>query len=56
MVKKIKVYIEVGRHRVFAGAVDGPGWCRIGKGQKAALQALLEYGPRCARGLKSMEN
>lgn len=45
------VYVEVGQKKVFAGAVDWPGWCRRGKDAQAALQALVEYGPRFARAL-----
>jgi hypothetical protein len=44
----IKVYIEAGTRRVFAGAVDWPGWCRIGPDEEAALEALVAYGPRYA--------
>ena len=44
----IKVYIEAGARRVFAGAVDWPGWCRSGSGEEAALEALVAYGPRYA--------
>jgi len=40
------VYVEVGTRRVFAGAIDWPGWCRSGRDQDAALQALVDYGPR----------
>lgn len=34
------VYIEKGTRRVFACAVDWPGWCRSGKTEEAALEAL----------------
>jgi hypothetical protein len=47
----IKVHVETGRKRVFAGAVDWPGWCRSGRDENAALQALMDYGPRYARVL-----
>lgn len=46
---KIDVYLEVGQKRVFAGALDWPGWCRSGKDEDSALQALFEYRPRYAR-------
>jgi hypothetical protein len=42
------VYLEVGQKRVFAGAVDWPGWCRSGKTEDAALEALAAYAPRYA--------
>ncbi|HVE91729.1 MAG TPA: hypothetical protein VNE62_05465 [Actinomycetota bacterium] len=46
MAEKITVYLEVGKKRVFAGALDWAGWCRSAKDEEGALQALLEYGPR----------
>jgi len=39
------VYVE-GTKRVFACALDWPGWCRAGKGEDAALEALAAYAPR----------
>jgi len=45
---KINVYIEAGETRTFAGALDWPGWCRSGRKEASALQALIEYGPRYA--------
>jgi hypothetical protein len=50
---KIDVYLEVGGKRTFAGALDWHGWCRSGHDQESALQALLEYGPRYSRVLKT---
>ena len=41
-----RVYLEQGERWVFACAVDWPGWCRRGKGEAAALDALLGYAPR----------
>src|SRR5215213_10620954 len=49
---QVEVYLEIGQKRVFAGATDWPGWCRSGRDQEAALQALLDYGPRYARALR----
>jgi hypothetical protein len=46
---KIDVYLEVGKKRTIAGATDWPGWCRVGRDEDAALQALVDYGPRYAR-------
>ena len=43
------VYLEVGRSRAFACAVEWPGWSRAARGEEAALQALLDYVPRYAR-------
>ena len=46
---KLKVYLEVGKRRTFAAALDWPGWCRMGKDEAGALQALFEYGSRYAK-------
>ncbi len=51
---KIPVYLEVGAKRTFAVAVDWPGWSRGGKGEAAALQALLDYGPRYSAAIHSL--
>lgn len=51
--QSIEVYLEIGKKRTFAGALDWPGWCRSGRGEDAALQALVESGPRYARVLDS---
>ena len=47
----IKIFIEEGKKKTFAGAVDWPGWCRWGKDEQGALQSLLDYGPRYAQVL-----
>ena len=49
---RIDVFVETGTTRTFAGAVDWPGWCRSGRGEAAALQALIDYGPRYARAIR----
>lgn len=49
----IKVYTERGEKRTFAAAIDWPGWCRGGKDEASALQALVDYGPRYAHVLRS---
>jgi hypothetical protein len=46
--KRFEIYLEIGEKRVFACAIDWPGWCRSGPDEAAALEALLEYGPRYA--------
>jgi hypothetical protein len=51
----IKVFAEIGKKRVFVGAVDWPGWCRSGRDEKMALQVLIDYGPRYAQVLHSKE-
>jgi hypothetical protein len=50
--KNIDVYLEIGKKRIFAGAIDWPGWCRMGRDQASALQALFEAAPRYARILR----
>jgi hypothetical protein len=42
------VYLEVSNKRVFACAVDWPGWSRSGKDEAQALEALAAYGARFA--------
>lgn len=41
-----KVYLEVGTKKVFGCALDWPGWCRSGKTEEAALEALAAYAGR----------
>ena len=41
-------YVEIGRRRTFAGAIKWPGWCRSGRDEPSALEALAAYGPRYA--------
>jgi len=48
----LRVYLEVGSQRTFAAALDWPGWCRAGRDEASALQALFEYGPHYARALR----
>ena len=40
--------VEVGRRKAFASALDWPGWCRSGRDEQAALEALLDYRDRFA--------
>jgi len=42
------VYLEVGTRRTFACSLDWPGWCRAGKDEDRALEALAAYRPRYA--------
>jgi hypothetical protein len=51
----IDVYLEIGKKGAFAGAVEWPGWCRIGRNEESALQALLDYAPRYALVLQPSE-
>ena len=50
-VNTIDVYLEIGKKRTFAGAIDWPGWCRSGRDEEAALHALVAAGARYARVL-----
>jgi len=49
--RAVPAYLEVGSRRVFAGALDWPGWCRSGRDEETALQALVTYGPRYAAAI-----
>lgn len=40
------VYLELGPKKVFACSLDWPGWCRIGRSEESALDALTDYAPR----------
>ena len=48
---QVEVVLEVGQTRTFAVAPEWPGWCRIGRDEASALQALIDFGPRYARVL-----
>jgi hypothetical protein len=47
----VAVYLEAGPKRVFAGAMDWPGWARSGRDRDAALDALVAYGRRYKRSI-----
>jgi hypothetical protein len=42
----IAVYLEIGAKRTFAGAIEWPGWCRGGRREEEAFDALLACAPR----------
>jgi hypothetical protein len=44
----VRVYLEGGAKRTFAAALDWPGWCRQGRDEASALEALVVYAPRYA--------
>ena len=44
----VDLFLEVGTTRVFAGALDWPGWCRGGRDEEAAIENLLAYQDRYA--------
>jgi hypothetical protein len=43
---KVAVFVEAGPRRVFASALDWPGWARSGKSEELAVAALADYLPR----------
>jgi hypothetical protein len=44
----ISVILEIGKKRAFACAADWPGWCRQGRAEEDAPEALAAYLPRYA--------
>jgi hypothetical protein len=40
----VEVYLEIGKKKIIAGALDWPGWARIGRNEETALAALVDYG------------
>ncbi len=46
MSTRLALLLEVGAKKVFASAVDWPGWSRSAKTDDAAIEALLAYAPR----------
>ena len=44
----VGIYLEAGSKRVFVSAAEWPGWCRSGKNEAAALEALAAAGSRYA--------
>jgi hypothetical protein len=43
-----RVYLEIGAKKVFACALEWPGWCRSGKTEDSALESLASYAERYA--------
>ncbi len=48
MTGAIAAYVEIGKKRAFAGALDWPGWIRSGRDPESALAALVAAAPRYA--------
>ena len=44
----LRIYLDEGRRRTFAAALDWPGWARSGKTAEAAIENLQAYLPRFA--------
>jgi hypothetical protein len=49
------VYLETGKKRTFAGALDWPGWCRSAKNEGTALETLFDYRLRYAQAIQSAQ-
>lgn len=48
----VDAYLEIGSKRVFAAAVDWPGWARSGRDEGSAIAALLDHGSRYASAVR----
>jgi hypothetical protein len=46
MAARVAVYLETTPKKTFACALDWPGWCRAGKTEELALEALSAYADR----------
>ena len=44
--RPVDVYVESGTKRTFVGAIDWPGWCRAGRDEATACEALLDHEAR----------
>jgi len=53
--EKIRIFVEIGKRKTFAGAIDWPGWCRWGRDEAGALKSLQNYGIRYGQVLKAGE-
>lgn len=47
--------VESGAKRAFASAATWPGWCRSGRDEHSAMEALQTYGSRYSRVLRDSE-
>ena len=50
--QQLDIYLEISKKKVFACAFHWPGWCRSGKDEESAIQALQMYGRRYASVIK----
>lgn len=51
----IPIFLEVGSKRIFAGAIDWPGWYGHGRDEKSAQEALLRTAPRYQQAIQSAQ-
>ena len=49
-IASLAVCLEVTPKQTVASALDWPGWCRAGRDEGAALEALRSYAERYAGG------
>jgi len=47
--REIDIYLEVGKKRTFAAALEWPGWCRVARTEDEAIQSLFDYAARYAK-------
>jgi hypothetical protein len=50
--RPVPIYLELGSKRVFAGALEWPGWSRSGRGEEDALATLAAYGTRYGQAIR----
>ncbi len=43
------IYLELGDKKIFACSLEWPGWCRSGRDEASAIQALISYAPRYSK-------
>ena len=46
MTERLALAVEAGTKKVFASALEWPGWSRAGKTEELAVESLLAYAPR----------
>ena len=51
--ESVAIYVEVGSKRIFASAVDWPGWSRGARSEQEAIAALAAYGDRYRNVVRS---
>ncbi|MCB0189673.1 MAG: hypothetical protein KDE31_35625 [Caldilineaceae bacterium] len=55
MMEPINIFYEIGKKRVYAGAVAWYGWYGSGRDEASALQALLDLGPRYGAAIEAAQ-
>ena len=51
-VADLPIYLEMAKKRVFAGAIDWPGWSRGARDEDTAIAALLDYRERYSSAMR----